>query len=100
MRYVGPCFTINTSSFHSQVSPNNRLVAYAEDTKGNEIYTVYVIDALTGAPVGQPLLNVTSYLEWAGDDALAYITMDATLRPDKVRPLFLISLAMFSTATT
>ncbi|XP_061991431.1 uncharacterized protein LOC133709639 [Rosa rugosa] len=66
-----------------KVSPNNKLVAYAEDTKGNEIYTVYVIYADTGAPVGQPLVNVTSYLEWAGDDALAYITMDATLRPHK-----------------
>ncbi|KAL6187283.1 hypothetical protein ACLB2K_038683 [Fragaria x ananassa] len=66
-----------------KVSPNNKLVAYAEDTKGNEIYTVYVIDADTGAPVGQPLVNVTNYLEWAGDQALAYVTMDATLRPDK-----------------
>ncbi|XP_050372229.1 uncharacterized protein LOC126790128 [Argentina anserina] len=66
-----------------KVSPNSKLVAYAEDTKGNEIYTVYVIDAQTGVPVGQPLLSVTSYLEWAGNEALAYITMDATLRPDK-----------------
>lgn len=59
-------------------------MAYAEDTKGNEIYTVYVIDAETGAAVGQPLVNVTSFLEWAGNEALAYITMDNTLRPDKV----------------
>ncbi|XP_019428333.1 PREDICTED: uncharacterized protein LOC109336282 isoform X2 [Lupinus angustifolius] len=67
-----------------QVSPNNKLVAYAEDTKGNEIYTVYVIDAETQTPIGEPLLGVTSYLEWAGDDALVYITMDEILRPDKV----------------
>lgn len=66
-----------------KVSPDNKLVAYAEDTKGNEIYTVYVIDAETGAPVGQPLVNVTSFLEWTGNEALAYITMDNTLRPDK-----------------
>ncbi|KAG0458622.1 hypothetical protein HPP92_021750 [Vanilla planifolia] len=26
-------------------SPNNKLIAYAEDTKGNEIYSIYVIDA-------------------------------------------------------
>lgn len=72
------------SSFLLQVSPNNKLVAYAEDTKGDEIYTVYIIDAETGAPVGKPLVGVTSYLKWAGDDALVYITMDEILRPDKV----------------
>lgn len=59
-------------------------MAYAEDIKGDEIYTVYVIDAETGAPIGKPLANVTSYLEWAGDDALVYITMDEILRPYKV----------------
>lgn len=86
-----------------QVSPNNKLVAYAEDTKGNEIYTVYVIDADTGAPVGQPLVNVTNYLEWAGDQALAYVTMDATLRPDKVcysLPLFLMTCHISYTYST
>ena len=59
-------------------------MAYAEDTKGDEIYTVYIIDAETGASVGKPLVGVTSYLNWAGDDALVYITMDEILRPDKV----------------
>ncbi len=67
-----------------QVSPNHKLVAFAEDTKGDEIYTVYVMDAETRAMVGQPLAGTTSYLEWAGDDALVYITMDEILRPDKV----------------
>lgn len=60
-------------------------MAYAEDTKGNEIYTVYFIDAETQEPVGKPLTNITSYLEWAGNDSLVYITMDEILRPDKVR---------------
>ncbi|XP_006345311.1 protease 2 [Solanum tuberosum] len=68
-----------------KVSPNNKLVAYAEDTKGDEIYTVYVIDAESGMLVGKPLVGaITSYLEWAGDDALVYVTMDEILRPDKV----------------
>ncbi|KAL6873522.1 hypothetical protein ACP4OV_013604 [Aristida adscensionis] len=66
-----------------RVSPNNKLVAYAEDTKGDEIYTVYVIDAESGAYVGQPLKGITSDIEWAGDDYLVYITMDSILRPDK-----------------
>ncbi|XP_052185758.1 uncharacterized protein LOC127797176 [Diospyros lotus] len=67
-----------------KVSPNNKLVAYAEDTKGNEIYTVYVMDVESGTHVEKPLVGVTSNLEWAGDEALFYVTMDATLRPDKV----------------
>ncbi|THF94758.1 hypothetical protein TEA_001417 [Camellia sinensis var. sinensis] len=66
-----------------KVSPNNKLVAYAEDTKGDEIYHVYVIDAETGTCLGKPLVGVTSNIEWAGDDALLYVTMDATLRPEK-----------------
>lgn len=68
-----------------KVSPNNKLAAYAEDTKGNEIYTIYIIDVESGSPVGKPIEGaLTSNLEWAGDDALVYVTMDAILRPDKV----------------
>lgn len=67
-----------------KVSPNNKLVAYAEDTKGDEIYTVYVMDIETQAAIGEPLASVTSNLEWAGGDALVYVTMDNILRPDKV----------------
>ncbi|XP_020079771.1 uncharacterized protein LOC109703535 [Ananas comosus] len=67
-----------------KVSPNNKLVAYAEDTKGDEIYTVYIIDAENGCPVGTHLTGITSSVEWAGDEALVYITMDEILRPDKV----------------
>ncbi|KAK9691472.1 hypothetical protein RND81_09G198900 [Saponaria officinalis] len=66
------------------VSPNNVLVAYAEDTKGGEIYTLHVIDAETRAPVEKPILGVTCDVEWAGDAALLYVTMDHTLRSDKV----------------
>jgi oligopeptidase B len=72
-----------------QVSPNNKLAAYAEDTKGDEIYTVYVIDAESGEYVGQPLKGITSDIEWSGDDHLVYITMDSILRPDKVGRSFL-----------
>lgn len=67
-----------------QVSPNNKLIAYAEDTKGDEIYTVHLIDAQTLEPIEKPLVGVTCDVEWAGDGALLYITMDEILRPDKV----------------
>ncbi|KAK8923930.1 hypothetical protein KSP39_PZI019831 [Platanthera zijinensis] len=65
-------------------SPNNKLIVYAEDTKGDGIYTVYVIDADKGTAIGNPLKGVTSYIEWAGDDALVYITRDEYHRSDKV----------------
>ena len=58
--------------------------ANAEDTKGNEIYTVYVMDAENQTPVGKPLVGMTSDLEWAGNETLVYITMDEILRPDEV----------------
>ncbi|XP_021750642.1 uncharacterized protein LOC110716331 [Chenopodium quinoa] len=67
-----------------KVSPNNKLIAYAEDTKGDEIYTIHIIDAETLEPIEKPLAGVTCDFEWAGDGALLYITMDETLRPDKV----------------
>ncbi|XP_057526456.1 uncharacterized protein LOC130805689 isoform X1 [Amaranthus tricolor] len=67
-----------------KVSPNNKLIAYAEDTKGDEIYTVHIIDAQTLEPIEKPLVGVTCDVEWAGDGALLYITMDEILRPDKV----------------
>ncbi|KAK8923929.1 hypothetical protein KSP39_PZI019830 [Platanthera zijinensis] len=40
-------------------SPNNKLIAYAEDTKGDGIYTVYVIDADKGTAIGNPLKRVS-----------------------------------------
>ncbi|GMG98934.1 hypothetical protein Nepgr_000774 [Nepenthes gracilis] len=67
-----------------KVSPDNKLVAYAEDTKGDEIYTVHIIDAESGDLVGKPLVAVSSFIEWAGNGALLYVTMDEILRPDKV----------------
>ncbi|THG21962.1 hypothetical protein TEA_005107 [Camellia sinensis var. sinensis] len=79
--------TMDATLRPEKVSPNNKLVAYAEDTKGDEIYHVYVIDAETGTCLGKPLVGVTSNIEWAGDDALLYVTMDATLRPEKAKPV-------------
>ncbi|KAJ4778388.1 Prolyl oligopeptidase family protein [Rhynchospora pubera] len=67
-----------------EVSPNNKMVAYAEDTKGDEIYLVHVIDAESGKPVEQPLKGITSNVEWANDEYIVYVTMDEILRPDKV----------------
>ncbi|KAH7571212.1 hypothetical protein JRO89_XS05G0267800 [Xanthoceras sorbifolium] len=43
------------------------LVAYAEDTKGDEIYTVYVIDAETGAPVDKYFIRLPYELSFCID---------------------------------
>lgn len=67
-----------------KVSPNHKMIAYAEDTKGDEIYTVYVIDAQNGELIGSPLMGITHYLEWADSETLVYITMDDIHRPFKV----------------
>lgn len=85
------CFSLcNLIFFLFQVSPNNKFVAYAEDTKGDEIFTVHVIDIESRTPVGMPLVGVTSDLEWAGDEALVYTTRDEILRPDKVWSMDLV----------
>ncbi|XP_050218483.1 uncharacterized protein LOC126669151 [Mercurialis annua] len=67
-----------------EVSPNHKLVAYAEDTKGDEVYTVYVMDVETGDLVEKPLTGTTSSVQWAGNDFLVYGTIDEVHRSDKV----------------
>ncbi|ERN10239.1 hypothetical protein AMTRI_Chr09g31950 [Amborella trichopoda] len=67
-----------------EISSNNKLMAYAEDTKGDEIYTVNIMDIETQSPIEKPLTGVTEAIEWAGDEALVYVTMDEIHRPDKV----------------
>lgn len=66
-------------------------MAYAEDTKGDEIYTVYVIEAESHNLIGKPIVGVTEYIEWAGNEVLLYITNDEIHRPYKVQ-FFLNSL--------
>ncbi|KDP36409.1 hypothetical protein JCGZ_08678 [Jatropha curcas] len=67
-----------------KVSPNHKLAAYAEDTKGDEIDTLYIIDLETQALVEEPLTDVTSFFEWAGNSFLVYVTMDELHRAYKV----------------
>ncbi|XP_078151590.1 prolyl oligopeptidase family protein [Carex rostrata] len=67
-----------------KVSPNNKMVAYAEDTKGDEIYAVHVIDAESRKPVEQPIKGITCDVEWANDEYIVYVTMDEIHREDKV----------------
>lgn len=67
-----------------KVSPNHKILAYGEDTKGDEIYTVYAVDIDTGKHIGKPLAGVTENVEWIDNETLVYITQDDLHRPFKV----------------
>eukprot|EP00250_Pteridium_aquilinum_P010436 c19386_g1_i1 orf=41-2374(+) len=67
-----------------ELSPDHKLLAYGEDTKGDEVYTVYVVDINTGKRAGEPLCEVTENLKWIDNDTLVYITQDDLHRPFKV----------------
>lgn len=67
-----------------KVSPNHKLFSYSEDTKGDEVYTVYIVNIDTNEYVGKPLTGVTTDLEWIDNETLAYITQDDLHRPFKV----------------
>jgi oligopeptidase B len=63
------------------VSPNQSLLAYAVDTAGNEIYTLYVKNLFTGETYPDAIPNATNNLQWANDNVtLFYTTLDAALR--------------------
>ena len=66
-------------------SPDHRLVAYAVDTKGSELYTVNVIEAATGRLVDSRVVDANGSLEWAADSrTLFYVWLDNEHRPRRV----------------
>ncbi len=69
-----------------QVSPDNRLVAYAEDTVGRRQYTLKVKDLTTGQLLADTIANVEPNVIWADDNrTILYIAKDpTTLRGYKV----------------
>ena len=58
------------------------MVAYAEDTKGDEIYVLHVIDTESRKPVDQPIKGITCNVEWVNDEYIVYVTMDEIHRED------------------
>ncbi|HUQ94087.1 MAG TPA: S9 family peptidase [Bryobacteraceae bacterium] len=64
------------------VSPDHRLLAYALDLAGDEVYTAYVKDLQTGALLPDRLGNTYYGLEWTNDGkSLVYVTLDDAKRP-------------------
>ncbi len=67
------------------VSPDQKLLAYATDTEGDEILTVRVKDLATGQLLPDEIRNAYYSLVWAEDNkTLFYNVLDAAKRPYKV----------------
>lgn len=67
------------------VSPDQKLLAFATDTEGDEILTVRVKDLATGQLLPDEIRNAYYSLVWAEDNkTLFYNVLDAAKRPYKV----------------
>lgn len=69
-------------AFHS----NEQLFAYAVDTKGDRVYTIYFKDQSTGKLLDQKIENVTGDLVWAESGRIIFYGKQdpQTLRSDKI----------------
>ena len=69
------------------VSPSQRMLAWAEDTVGRRQYTIRFKDLATGEVLADTVPNVSGDLAWASDDrTLFYVENEATtLRSYRVR---------------
>ncbi|WIA17986.1 hypothetical protein OEZ85_009475 [Tetradesmus obliquus] len=68
-----------------ETSPNNKLLAWTEDTSGNEKYTLYVKELGGNKQVGMPIPMTSGDLVWASDNShLLYTVKDELDRPHKV----------------
>lgn len=67
-------------------SPNHQLLAYSVDLSGNETYTLYVKDLLTGDLLPDAIPGTYYSLAWANDNTtLFYNVLDNALRPYQLR---------------
>lgn len=67
------------------VSPNNKLMAYGEDTLSRRIYTLKFKNLETGEMLEDVVLNTTGSAVWAADnETIFYTAKDASLRGYKI----------------
>ncbi len=63
-------------------SPDHRLLAYAVDDKGSELYSVRIRDLATGCDLPEAIPDTRGSLVWARDSAtLFYVRLDEHHRP-------------------
>ena len=67
------------------VSPDHRLLAYSTDVEGDEAYTIFVKDLITGELFPDRIANTYYTLEWANDNrTFFYTVLDESKRPYRV----------------
>lgn len=74
-----------------ETSPDGTKLAYLLDFEGNEVYTLYIKDLISGEFYPETIGNVlgSAYertgVDWMNDSkTIFYVTLDATLRPNKL----------------
>ncbi len=78
-----------THTYHAlggmQVSPNNELLAFGEDTVSRRIYTIRFKNLETGETLKDVLENTTGSVAWANDNKTVFYTQkDESLRSYKI----------------
>ena len=67
------------------VSPDQRRLAWGEDTSGSEEFVAHVMDLETGAILSDAIPGTSGNIAWAADsETLFYVTLDAAHRPSQV----------------
>lgn len=67
------------------ISPDNRWLAFGEDTLSRRIYTIKFKNLATGEIGEEKIENSTGNVAWAADSSTLFYTMkDETLRPSKI----------------
>ena len=63
-------------------SPDHKLMAYAVDRKGSELFTIRIRDLATGRDLPDAIPDTRSAIAWARDSqTLFYVRLDANQRP-------------------
>ncbi|MGF1455448.1 MAG: S9 family peptidase [Alphaproteobacteria bacterium] len=66
-------------------SPDHRLMAYAVDLQGSELFTIRIRDLATGKDLPDTLTGTAGDFVWSRDSrAVVYVRRDANLRPSSV----------------
>jgi len=69
----------------ASVSPDGSLLALAEDTSGDEVFTLRVREIATGREIIEPVNDTSGNIVWMNDSrTLLYTTKDSLMRPFKV----------------
>ena len=67
------------------MSPDQRRLAWGEDTSGSEEFIAHVMELETGAILSDAIPGTSGNLAWAADsETLFYVTLDAAHRPNRV----------------